>query len=68
MREFVGQVSLRACKSTAEGLMMPSQTPSLFTKTHTGVFTIAGFLCHAGGQKTSCQNATRDRQKSFVCT
>lgn len=48
-REFVGQARLGACKPTAEGLMMPGQTLSLFTKRHTAVFTTAGFLHYAGG-------------------
>lgn len=53
--EFVGQASLKACKPTAEGLMMPGPTLSLFTKTHVAVFTVAAFLCLARGQKTQLQ-------------
>lgn len=42
--DFVGQASLKACKPTAEGLMMPGRTLSLFTKTHVAVFIVAALL------------------------
>lgn len=60
-----------ACKPTAEGLMMPGQTPSLFTKTrscfHNCWLPLPSWKAQTKLLNHSSQNATRKRWTLEVC-